>query len=65
MKTLLIPLGLILSFRRQIGDFLIKSSLLFYFSGQELDSMVYIMTAAMGNSYWHRYYLWNSQRNPF
>lgn len=27
--------------------------------------MVYTMTVALGDSYWHRYYLWNSQRNPF
>lgn len=44
MKTLLIHLGLIQFFRGERDDFLIKFSLLYfsvYFSGQELDSMVY------------------------
>lgn len=64
MKTLLIPLGVILFFRRQVISWSNPLFCVIYFSGQEVDSMVYTMTVALGDSYWHRYYLWNSQRNP-
>lgn len=65
MKTLLIPVGVILFFRRQVISWSNSLFCVTDFSGQELDSMVYTMTVAMGNSYWPSYYLWNSQRKAF
>lgn len=67
-KTLLISLGLIPFFRGERYMISWSNSLfcisLCVFQGRNWIAW-YTMTIITGNSYWHRYYLRNSQRNSF